>query len=82
MTVLLLCSTSPPDYVLNCPGTWTLTFEDFLLVPGKGSSAEQCAWSPALCRGSSSKRLEDYYRRNFKEYFEFVEGSVRSCILS
>jgi hypothetical protein len=24
------------------------------------------------------QRLDDFYKRNYKEYFEFVEGSVRN----
>jgi hypothetical protein len=27
---------------------------------------------------NDKERLDDFYKRNYKEYFEFVEGSVRN----
>ncbi|KAG0612236.1 hypothetical protein M758_6G012000 [Ceratodon purpureus] len=55
---------------------------------GEIETAEEAATNPLIQKllatskankaANDAARLEDYYRRNFKEYFEFVEGSVRN----
>jgi len=55
---------------------------------GAIETAEEAASNPLIQKLLESSRankaaydearLQDYYKRNFKEYFEFVEGSVRN----
>ncbi|KAL2641487.1 hypothetical protein R1flu_009074 [Riccia fluitans] len=48
-------------------------------TPAEGNALirKLLARSKANKEKNDKARLDDYYRRNFKEYFEFIEGTVR-----